>query len=110
MKYHTEQNMKSLAFLSVGALTIAVSVGMTIHFKSDSSSEKYLLENGFTQPEITGLKWTCAKGSLRTFEFKAVDKTGNNVEGYVCATRLFLSDNITIEKTISNSNKTKLKM
>ena len=47
-----------------------------------------------------GYKWTCARGTLRTFEFRALDKEGNEVEGYVCATRLFLDDNITIEKTI----------
>lgn len=99
MKYYKQNKIQSLAFVAVGALTVAASVGMTFHFKSDSSSQQYLLEHGFTQPEITGLKWTCAEGSLRTFEFKAVDQTGNEVEGYVCATRLFLSDNITIEKT-----------
>lgn len=110
MKYQTEQKIKSFAFLAVGALTIAASIGMTVHFKSDSNSEQYLLEHGFTQPEITGLKWTCARGTLRTFEFKAIDKNGKEVEGYVCATRLFLEDNITIEKTTPSSNKAKLKM
>lgn len=99
MKYQTEQKIKSIAFGALALGAIVAMFGATIQFKSDSSSEEYLLSQGFTKPHITGYKWTCSKGTLRTFEFQAVDKNGNDVEGYVCATRLFMSDNITIEKT-----------
>lgn len=107
MNYIKQHKIQSLAFLAVGAACIAAGIGLTVHFNSSANAKQYLLEHNFTQPEITGLKLTCAEGTLRHFEFKALDKTGNEVEGYVCATRLFLSDNITIEKT---TPKAKLKM
>lgn len=110
MKHITQRKIQSLAFLAVGAVAVATGIGLTVHFNSDSNSKQYLLEHGFTQPEITGLKWTCSEGTFRHFEFKAIDNTGNEVEGYVCATRLILSDNITIEKTTPASKSSKLKM
>lgn len=106
MNYKTKDKIKTIAFGAIAVAVIGGILAMNIHYKSNASSEEYLQQNGFTQTHITGYKWTCARGTLRTFEFRAVDKNGNDVEGYVCATRLFLDDNITIEKI----NKSKPKM
>lgn len=75
-------------------------ISVHTYYNNEDYQKDYLLENGFRNPEITGYKWTCAQNTLLKFTFKAVDIKGNNVEGYVCAKRLIMSDNITIEKSI----------
>lgn len=100
MNYKTKDTIKTIAFGAIAVAALGAILGLNVHYKSHTSSEEYLQQHGFTQTHIIGYKWTCARGTLRTFEFRALDKEGNEVEGYVCATRLFLDDNITIEKTI----------
>lgn len=97
MNYRLKEKIKTASFLFLGGAAIVGIIGINLHYMSDDSSKEFLIENGFKDPIITGFKFTCTKGTLRRFEFHAIDKNGDEVDGYVCATRLFLDDNITIE-------------
>jgi hypothetical protein len=88
------------AFIAMGIVAVAT-IGLTInHVGNAPEKTEQLLSTKYNLHDINvgGYNYWCAKGTLVRRNFEAKNEKNEQVEGSVCAGRLFLSDDVEIKR------------